>query len=255
MAEHQPKIMVVDDNPGLRLTLEGILEDEGFDVVGAEDGYKAIELAKEFAFDLIFMDVKMPGINGVEAFKEIKRVSQTSIVVMITGFAVEDLIKEALDEGAYAVVYKPFDVAKIIDIVNKVLRTTLVLVVDDKATDREILRAILEDHDYQVQEASDGPEAIAMAAERRYGLIIMDIKMPGMDGFTTLEKIRQFDPEAKALFISGYTMEEPVMESLRQGAYAALAKPIVPDALLELIRSVPSRQRDERPGKDTGGRR
>jgi len=81
----------------------------------------------------------------------------------------------------------------------------------------------------------------------------MDIKMPGMDGFTTLEKIRQFDPEAKALFISGYTMEEPVMESLRQGAYAALAKPIVPDALLELIRSVPSRQRDERPGKDKPG--
>ena len=238
MPDHQPKIMVVDDDPGMRLTLEGILEDEGFDVVGAEDGYKAIELAKEFAFNLIFMDVKMPGINGVEAFKEIKRVSPNSIVVMITGFAIEDLIKEALEEGAYAVIYKPYEVGQIIDIVNGVLKSILVLLVDDKATDREILRAILEDNGYQVQEASDGPEAIAMAAEKHYGVILMDIKMPGMDGFTTLEKIRRFDPQAKALFISGYTMEEAVIESLRQGAHAVLAKPVDPDALLELIRSV-----------------
>ena len=60
MPHFQPKIMVVDDDPGLRLTLEGILEDEGFDVVGAEDGYQAIELAKQSHFDLIFMDIKMP---------------------------------------------------------------------------------------------------------------------------------------------------------------------------------------------------
>ena len=77
-----------------------------------------------------------------------------------------------------------------------------------------------------------------MASEQHYGLILMDIKMPGMDGFTAVEKIRQFDPLVKALFISGYTMEEPVIESLRQGAYAALSKPVDPDELLELIRSV-----------------
>ena len=238
MSDHRPKIMVVDDDPGMRLTLEGILDEEGFDVVGAEDGYKAIELAKEFAFNLIFMDVKMPGINGVEAFKEVKKVSQSSMVVMMTGFAVEDLIKEALEEGAYAVIYKPYEVGQIIDIVNKVLGTTLVLLVDDKPTDREILRAILEDNGYQVQEACNGPEALAMAAKTHYGIILMDIKMPGMDGFTTLENIRQFDPEAKALFISGYTMEEPVIESLRNGAFAALTNPVDPDKLLELVRSM-----------------
>ena len=238
MSDHQPKIMVVDDEPGMRLTLEGIIEDEGFDVVGAEDGYRAIDLAKKSVFDLIFMDIKMPGINGVDAYKEIKRVSPTSVVVMMTGFSIEALIKEALEEGAYAVIYKPFEAGQIIDIVNEVLKTTLVLLVDDKATDREMLRAILEDDGYQVTEASGGPEAIAMAAERRYGVIIMDIKMPDMDGFTALAKIRQIDPQAKAIFISGYTMEEAVIASLRDGAYAALPKPVDPDQLLELIRSV-----------------
>ena len=212
MTDHKPRIMVVDDDPGMRLTMEGIIEDEGFDVVGAEDGFQAIEMAKESTFDLVFMDMKMPGMNGVKAYREIKRVSPSSVVVMITGFSIEELIKEALEEGAYAVIYKPFDAGQIIDIVKNVLRTTLVLLVDDRSSDREIVRAILEDNGYRVKEAADGPEAIAMASDKHYGVILMDVKMPGMDGFTAMEKIRKFDPQAKAIFISGYTMEDSVIE-------------------------------------------
>ena len=125
MFDQQSKIRVVDDDPGMRMTLEGIIEDEGYHVVAAEDGYKAIELAKATSFDLIFMDVKMPGINGVDAYKEIKTVSPGSVVVMMTGFAVEELVKEALEEGAYAVIYKPLEVAQILDIVQSVLKTTV----------------------------------------------------------------------------------------------------------------------------------
>ena len=77
-----------------------------------------------------------------------------------------------------------------------------------------------------------------MVEEKHYGVILMDIKMPGMDGFTALEKSRQFDPQAKAIFISAYTMEESVRGILRDGAYAAISKPVDPDALLELIRSM-----------------
>lgn len=238
MTKCQTKIMVVDDDPGMRLTLEAIIEDEGYDVVVASDGFQAIEIAEETPLDLIFMDIRMPGMNGVDAYKEIKKVSPGSVVIMMTGFAVEDLIKEALEEGAYAVIYKPFDMGQIIDIVHAVLKTTLVLLVDDRAADREIMRAILEDNTFQVEEASDGPEAIAKAAGKHYGVILMDIKMPGMDGFTALEKIRQSDPQAKAIFISAFTMEEPVRDSLRGGAYTALSKPVDPDALLELIRSM-----------------
>ena len=238
MFDQQSKIMVVDDDPGMRMTLEGIIEDEGYHVVAAEDGYKAIELAKATSFDLIFMDVKMPGINGVDAYKEIKTVSPGSVVVMMTGFAVEELVKEALEEGAYAVIYKPLEVAQILDIVQSVLKTTVVLLVDDRTTDRQILRAILEDNGYQVQEATDGPAAIAMAAERHFGVILMDIKMPGMGGIAALERIRQFDPQVKAIFVSGYILEDSVVKSLRCGAYTALAKPVDPDELLELMRSV-----------------
>ena len=120
--KREPRIMVVDDDPAMRVTLEGIIEDEGYDVVGAEDGYRAIELAGEMHFDLIFMDIKMPGIDGVETQREIRRISPESVVVIMTGYSVESLVKEALAQGAYAVIYKPFDIHQIMDIMHSVLK-------------------------------------------------------------------------------------------------------------------------------------
>ena len=80
MTDERPWIMVVDDDAGIRVTLEGMIEEEGYEVTGVEDGYRAIELAKEAPFALIFMDIKMPGINGVETYREIKKVSPQSVV-------------------------------------------------------------------------------------------------------------------------------------------------------------------------------
>ena len=105
MTIHKPKVLVVDDQKGMRLTLAAILDDQGYDVTEVEDGYRAIEVLEQVPFDLVFMDIKMPGINGVQTFREMKKIVPKSVVVMMTGFAVEDLIKEALDEGALSVMY------------------------------------------------------------------------------------------------------------------------------------------------------
>ena len=164
MTDNHASIMVVDDEQGLVTTLAGILEDEGYDVIGVNDGNQAIALAKESPFALIFMDVKMPGINGVEAFREIKKTSPDSVVVMMTGFSVEELVKDALEEGAYAVIHKPFEVGQILDIVQSVLKTTFVLVVDDRAVDRETLGAVLED-------SAEGLRGGRRKTGNRYGCI------------------------------------------------------------------------------------
>ena len=238
MAETAPKIMIVDDDPGLLLTFEGIMEDEGYDVVAAEDGYQAVEAAKANAFALIFMDIKMPGMNGVQAYRAIKEVSPNSVVVMMTGFSLEGLVKEALEEGAYAVIYKPYSVEQIMDIVQAVLQTVFLLVVDDRAADRETLRAVLEESGFGVSIAENGPQAIAMAAKRHYRAIIMDVKMPGMDGFTACQEIRKFDPMVKVIFITAYELEPPVREALLSGAYTVVTKPVDPEELLSLIRTI-----------------
>ena len=77
-----------------------------------------------------------------------------------------------------------------------------------------------------------------MAAVKHYGIILMDVKMPRVDGFAALEQIKNFDIQAKVIFISGYTMESPVREGLQEGAYAALTKPVDPRELIALMRSI-----------------
>ena len=118
MQPHETNVLVVDDDRGIRFTLEGIIDDEGYMVKGAEDGYQAIEMVKETNFQWVFMDIRMPGINGVETFLEIKKISPESRVVMMTGFSVEELVHQALEEGVFAVLYKPLPVEQVLNILK-----------------------------------------------------------------------------------------------------------------------------------------
>lgn len=229
MMDSRPKIMVVDDDPGMRLTLEGIIEKEGFEVVVAADGYQAIRLATDAYYPLIFMDFMMPGINGVETYRKIKKIRPGSVVVMLTGFSVAKVVADALEEGAHAVVYTPSGMDQIIESAPAGLETAIVLVADTRAADRGTLRAILEGR---------GAEAVQTAAARHCNVMLLDLKMPGMDGIATLERITTFDSKVPVVFVSGFELEEPLLQGLRRGAYAVLAKPADPEKLLVLIRSI-----------------
>jgi DNA-binding NtrC family response regulator len=120
MDDNKASILIVDDEMGMRETLLDILEDMGYYAAIAADGYEAIQKVKEKAFDVIFMDVKMPGLDGVNTFKEIKKIQPGAAVVLITAYAVDDRIREALCEGAYRVLDKPLDLPTIIDLVEDV---------------------------------------------------------------------------------------------------------------------------------------
>ena len=112
-------ILIVDDDLGMIETMTDILGDMGYDVDAAEDGYRAIEVVKEKEYDVALMDIKMPGINGVETFKWIKRVSPSTKVMMMTAYSVDDLINEALEEGACGVMHKPLEIEKVVAFVEE----------------------------------------------------------------------------------------------------------------------------------------
>jgi two-component system response regulator HydG len=228
-------VLVVDDLKSIRLTLGGILEDEGYNVVLAEDGYKAIEAAKQTPFDLVFMDIKMPGINGVQTFREVKKINPEAVVIMMTAYSVEDLIKEALEEGAYAVVYKPFDIEKIVSIIESALQKTLILVVDDSFTDRETLKTILEERGYSVVTASTGGEALARVKEKRFDIIFLDVKLPDIDGVDFFEQVKAIDPEVAVIMMTGYSETELMQKVISHGAYTCIYKPFNVDRVVSLV--------------------
>ena len=111
-------MLIVDDDPDMAETLSDILNDMGYDVAIAENGYRAIEMTRQNKYDVALMDIMMPGINGVETFKEVKRISPQTRVVMMTAYSVEDLLREALKEGAYDVIHKPIDIDKLVSLLN-----------------------------------------------------------------------------------------------------------------------------------------
>jgi len=237
-------ILVVDDLKSIRLTLGKILEDEGYTIVLAEDGYQAIEAAKQTPFDLIFMDIKMPGINGVQTFREIKKINPEAAVIMMTAYSLEELVREALDEGAYAVVYKPFDIEKIVSIIESALHKPLILIVDDSFADRETLQAILEERGYSVATASTGAEALARVREKRFDIIFLDVRLPDINGVQLFEQVKAIDPGVAVIMMTGYSEEELVKKAISHGAYTCICKPFNVDKMLALVSELSQRKRE-----------
>jgi len=236
-------ILVVDDLRSIRLTLGGILEDKGYNVVTAENGYQAIKAAKRAHFDAIFMDIKMPGIDGVQTFREVKKIDPKAVVIMMTAYSVEDLVKEALEEGAYTIVHKPFDIDRIVVIIEELLHEkTLILVVDDQFSDRETLRATLEDKGYRVATATDGAEAIAMVKSQHYDIIFLNAKLPGMNGVEVHEQIKKTDPKATVIMMTGYTEDDLVEKAVSEGVYTCIHKPFAIEKVIELVEKISKRK-------------
>lgn len=117
---NESSILIVDDDQGILETMTDILNEMCFNVTVASDGYKAIELVKNGTFDVILMDIKMPGIDGVETFKRIKQIKPNSKIIFMTAYAFEELVTEAKTEGAIDVLYKPIDIGNL----EKMLRNS-----------------------------------------------------------------------------------------------------------------------------------
>ena len=115
------KILIVDDNEGLSRTAALIFRRKGHMAETARDGLEALEKVAHTRYDVIFMDIKMPLMDGVETYRRIKRIATCKpVVIMMTAYAVEGLVQQALEEGARAILYKPLDLDKVLALVDEV---------------------------------------------------------------------------------------------------------------------------------------
>jgi CheY-like chemotaxis protein len=104
------RALVVDDDRTLARTLADILELSGWNVTQANSGTEAVNVAARQPFDVVLMDVKMPGMDGVDAFKAMKATRPDIRVILMTAYAAEERLGEARREGVLRVLSKPVDV-------------------------------------------------------------------------------------------------------------------------------------------------
>lgn len=114
------RVLIVDDNESLSRSMSSVLKRKGCSVETASDGVEAINTVKKKSFDVIFMDIRMPGLNGVEALEKIKKISPAIKVVMMTAYALEELVDEAFKEKTFGVLYKPVDMDKVFEMIESI---------------------------------------------------------------------------------------------------------------------------------------
>jgi two-component system, NtrC family, response regulator HydG len=222
-------------------TLSDILTTLGIQVEIAHDGYKAFEKAKTKIYDLVLMDIKMPIMNGVESYKKIKQIRPQTTVVMMTAYAAQDLVAEALKEGVYGIWYKPVEIKKVIELVeNTPKKSALLLIIDDDLSTCETLIDILEKKGFKLVQVSSGEEALKTIKEKNFDLVFIDVKMPVMNGLETYLELRKIRPSIKAIMITAYRqeVESLVEEAVNNNLYTCLYKPIDVDKLLKIVQKV-----------------
>ncbi len=115
-----PKILIVDENDLIRTLLRGILRAEDCEIIGeARNGTLALDFIEKSKPDMVFLDVMMPEMDGLEALQSIKRLYPEIIVVMITGSPSKDNVQESIQSGASGFIIKPFNSAKVIETLHR----------------------------------------------------------------------------------------------------------------------------------------
>ena len=116
-----PSILIVDDKPSILQSLSGLLADEGFEIKTATNGYEGLKIVEEGSPDLVLLDIWMPGIDGIETLKEIKKNYPTIPVIIITGHGTIETAVKATKLGAYDLIEKPLSIDKVIVTINNAL--------------------------------------------------------------------------------------------------------------------------------------
>ncbi|AEG14159.1 response regulator receiver protein [Desulfofundulus kuznetsovii DSM 6115] len=106
-------VLIVDDQPGVRYLLDILIREFGHRVHTAENGLVAIEKVRQIHPDVIFMDVRMPLMDGLEALRRIRRIAPDTIVIIMTAYISEQTKEQALKNGALCCMSKPFDIEKV----------------------------------------------------------------------------------------------------------------------------------------------
>lgn len=237
MSKSAPTILVVDDEADTCANLSDILSELGYQVDVAYDGLSALELVKKKNYDVALLDLKMPGMDGLELYRRIKQLQAGTVAIVVTAYASSSTANEALAAGAWQILPKPVELPRLLSLVDQAVGQPLLLVVDDDHDLCASLWDLLRDRGYRVSLAHDPQEAAARMHQSNFQVVLIDMKLPHGSGHEVFRAVRSANPNARTVLITGMRneMEQLVEATLAEGADAACYKPFDIPVLLETL--------------------
>jgi len=231
------KILLIDDDALVRDALAVFLMRDGHTVVTASDGLNGLQLFRREAPDLVVLDRALPGLTGSGVFDEMRKLSRTVPIMILTGFDAQEEADIYLRNGAAAFVSKGEGLSRVLEVVTGLLpqaavpaapaaaRPPTILIAEDDPGMLDVLRRCFAQLGYRVLAAEDGLEAVRLGLEEKPDIALLDIFMPGKDGIEVLETLSAALPGAGIMMISGNDDEEIAKDCLKKGAFDYLCKP------------------------------
>lgn len=228
------RILIVDDNADLAENLRELLELEGFTVRVFTSPTEALAKKDELAFDAALLDIRMPGIDGIELCSALAKAHPTATFLLMTAFTSEQRLQDVRASGAQAVLKKPLPLDQLLSLLGGMGVTDVLLVEDDRAL-RESLVELLGPHGYSVSATASLAEARASLSSAAPHVAVIDVKLPDGSGAELARELMKGG--TKIVLTTGY--DEPdvreAVAALQSRGARYLGKPFAPAVLLELL--------------------
>jgi DNA-binding NtrC family response regulator len=223
------RILVVEDEESLRITLAANLELEGYQVIEASDGKEALEILKREAVDLVMSDIRMPNMSGVDLLLQVKNTHPELPFLLMTAYAMEDEVDAAICQGVFTVLRKPFDFNAAIAAIVRALQHPVVLIVDDDEADAMTLAECLRVGGLRAAAVYTGADAVSVIRGGTVDVCVTDLVMPDMDGAALAEHVRTI------IVYSGHDVPTMIQRASSARVFACLRKPLDPAELMRKV--------------------
>lgn len=232
------RALVVDDDRSMVQTLSDILQMNGWEVRPAYSGATALQAAIEEPFDVVLMDVKMPGLDGVDAFKAMKRARPDIRVVLMTAYAAPDRVSEAEREGVVRVMSKPVNIGELFQLLSQKLKSDCpVLVIDHDAIFLRTLSEVLRLRGYEVESADSLAHATRLITERHPRAVLLHLNAGVADVREAVRTVHDANPDTAIILYSGNPRTRETLERAIPGEWfhAYLQKPFAIEQVTSVL--------------------
>ena len=231
------KLLVVDDEIGVCDVVQKTFSYIGFSVFAATNAQKAINIFKKEKPKIIFLDLIMPDVSGIDLLKQFKAMDPEVIVIVVTAVNADKAKAEVMACGADEYIQKPFSHNYLRDVVVEKIKGVLdksgqmqrpkIFIVDDEPELRQGIRAFIQPRfDCDILEAGNAQEVLEKLKTDQPDLILLDIKMPGISGLDIIADIKKLSPASRVVIVSAWNSSEVMSKAVAIGAEDCISKPI-----------------------------